>query len=264
MPETVVKSGDDQGAGDGSKNTETGTPGTENQGDKDAGKTFTQEKVNEIVSRRINEVTKKYAVAEQSHKVLQNMMADPEFRQWLDDKSSGKRTTTKATVNAESLLAELTKKDPELAPVIKDLITIMVEERVGPVVKTASRAEATASKADFKAEVRGMEDDTNTYPWMLEQEFKKDMADVLQDERTFNIRDAYDIAAADRSRRGETPPKPKDQTTSQTKKDATLLESEETGGTSTTKGSQGTGQPKLFKSVEECFASVADERGWYK
>jgi len=268
-----VKGGTDQGDKAGSQSgAGKGAPDTVNQGGEGGeSKTFTQEQVNEIVSRRVNEINKKYEPMERSHKILQNMMTDPEFRQWLEDKSSGKQTgeSKKEGADPNEIFQTLTQKDPELAPVIKKLVDAMVEERVGPIQNVAMKADATASNASIKAEVRDMEEAVDEegnllYPWMLEQEFKNDMADIMEQQRAFTLADAYDIAAAARIRQGKQPPAVKRTQLRRQKKEAELLESDEHGSGTGAGGKATESKPKVFKSFEECFDAVASERGWFK
>ncbi len=263
--ETGVKTGDDQQGKAGPDDTVIVEPGDDqSQGGK--GKTFTQEQLNEIVSKRINETKAKFKDAERKATVYDNMMKDNDVLQFMENLRDGKRpvyTDEKASIS-ESAFSKLQSLDPEVATAAKAYLDSELNRYKDATGQSIDQIRAQQAEAVAVQELKAMEEAKDTvgkpmYPWLEDQAFREEMAGLLESGRAHQLMDAYDIASVGRFRRGDMPPGEKREAK---KKDAELLESESVG--SLPGDSSKIDPNKRYKSVEECMNELADKRGWFK
>lgn len=239
-------------------------------------KTFTQDQVDEIVQKRLIREGKKLAEFERKAKIYDGMMSDEEVTSFLEELATGKRTkkSEPEVDKKRELIGKLQKLDPEVGGVVTELLSLVekeVESKVGKRVQKVEALteegkqlyEAEQAKKRYNDMLTSVDEEGKLkYPYLQHQEFKDDMASLLEGGRAFMLEDAYDLAFVARNRSGKLPKLPEEKKVKQRK--AELLESEEAGGITTTSDVKNTdGSPKLFKSVEECIESLSKSRKWF-
>lgn len=232
-------------------------------------KSFTQRDVDEIVQKRLARESKKYKDLERKASIYDGMMQDPEVTGFLNNLASGKQSsnTPSKTEGGEKdqLIKELNELDPQVGGVVHKLLDIVskeTEERIGGrVAKTENEIAEEKARQRYEAmKTAKNEEGKPVYPFLEDPEFREDMATLMESGRAYMLEDAYDLAMVGRQRSGTLPKE------SPAKEKAELLPSDEgTGHLSTpdpTKNEDGS--PRIFKSVEECVDTLAQQRGWFK
>jgi len=198
--------------GQGSTSPDTGT-NTEPQGS-----IFTpeqQEKVNQIVSKRVNEVKAEYSEAERKAKILDSMLQDPKFQQWLESQAGGADSSLTGGNGStgNSVLQELQSAETieDLVKTLPRAIQEMVKESIRPVLDEVKTTKATTHLTGIQVELQKMANTLDAsgkpmYPYLYDPTFQQEVMSIIQNGRAFQLPDAYHLAVLDRQKTGKAVP----------------------------------------------------------
>ena len=179
------------------------------------GETFTQEQVNQIVSKRVNEVKAQFSQTEADAKLLHNLLADPDFQGWMSGgrgNASGGGNPGGGTPNANDPLAGLADEDgnihvSKLGPALKQLVQAELQGAIAPINKEVANLGNATRGMGMVAELQRYSntlDDKGMpkFPNLWNEQFRGSVTDIMARGRAANVEDAYILAARDFEKQG--------------------------------------------------------------
>jgi hypothetical protein len=219
-----------------------------------------QQQINQIVSRRVNEVKAGYADVEKKAAILDNLFKDQNFISWLEDgqgQSSSSTGGQQQTGNNQGLEGVETIQD--LVKALPTMIAQTVQPMLKPFEQTNQSVQAMTRATAMQTEIQRMSTavDQQTgqlqFPYLHDSQFRAEVEKIIQDGRAWRLDDAYALANGDRQRSGAGVPNT-----------AFLLNSRFGGGGGLDNGGRGEGGGKpdfgdapKFSNPREALAYVA-------
>lgn len=201
---TGANSGQDIGA-----NTTSGPDQNTGVGDsKDTG-IFSQEqqaKVNQIVSKRVNDVRSEYSEKENKAQILDSMLQDPKFQSWLESQS-GEGEKDSQMRESPNLFEGVEDMD-DMAKALPEAIKSIVQPMLQPLTEELKRSRQASQNAGMQVEMQHMSNTLNDqgqskFPYMVDPAFQQDVYKLMQTGRASQLQDAYLLAANDRQVKGQ-------------------------------------------------------------
>lgn len=164
-----------------------------------------QQYVNQIVSQRVNEVKGKYAQTEEDSRILQNLLKDPEFVNWLNGDRSAPSGGGNGTGDP---MEQLMNKEELSGKEVVQLVSQLLGKEIQPIKQTVDQLSnhTRAMGVDTTLQRLANQVDPRTgealYPYLWDEGFRTEVQGLLG-KRASNPEDAYHLALRDRERSGK-------------------------------------------------------------
>lgn len=194
-----------------SQGTGPGASGAGNSGNPGGGvKTFTQEEVNAIVSKRVNEEKAKYEQAVNDQGILHRLMNDPDFQAWMDTGRSGggQRSNSGSSGQNDGEYGNL--QDDEGRLNVGELTKLIQQQMQAALTPLTQNLTKLSNVTQGMGMVATLQQHANTlgpdgqpkFPNLWNEQFRGTVMDIISRGRATNVEDAYYLASRDFEKQG--------------------------------------------------------------